>query len=195
MTKVIKILIICGVVGTIIFLIAQDLAWSGVLEVKTDFLKFTPYFSVLKPQEQIVMQAGLNYVKAEPVYFDLYLPRDFSRANVQVEYKDENGYKILLGPNIKIGSPRGEAGWDTKLLTDLPSASNDYKIKSVDFDLLDKNINNGKLRFMISIPDLKDENKGIYLKSIEVTLTRQPLWQGNIGQNLLNYFTYVILLR
>jgi len=195
MTKVSKILIICGVVGTIIFLIAQDLAWSGVLEVKTDFLKFTPYFSVLKPQEQIVMQNGVNYVKAGSVYFDLYLPRDFSRAKVEVEYKNEYGYKILLGPNIKTGSPRGEAGWDLKPLTDLPSAANDYKIKSVDFDLTDKNINNGKLRFMISVPELKDGNKGIYLKNIKVTLTRQPIWQGNLGQNLLNYFTYVILLR
>jgi hypothetical protein len=183
MIRNIRILIIIGVVGTIIFLIAQDLAWSGVLEVKTDFLKFTPYFSVLKPQEQVVMQNGVNYVKAEPIYFDLYLPRDFDQAKVDVEYKDEFGYKILLGPNMK-------TGWDTKALTDLPSAANDYKIKSVNFALADKNVNNGKLRFMISIPEFKDEN-GIYLRNIKVTLTRQPLWRGDVSQNLINYFAYV----
>jgi len=187
MIKNIRILIIIGVIGTIIFLIVQDLAWTGKLAVETDFLKFTPYFSVIKPQEQIVIQNGANYVKAHPVYFDLYLPRDFDQASVEVEYKDEFGYQILLGPNIK-------TGWDLKPVVDLPSASNDYKIKSVDFDLAGKNINNGKLRFEISIPELKD-GKGIYLKNIKVTLTRQPLWQGNLAQNLLNYFTYVLLLR
>jgi hypothetical protein len=183
MNKKIRIIIILCVLGVIFFLIIQDLAWSGKLVVETNFLKFTPYFSVIKPQENIVMQNGANYIKAQPVYFDLYLPRDFDQAKVEVEYEDEFGYKILLGPNMK-------SGWDAKALTDLPSASNDYKIKSVDFDLADKNVNNGKLRFMISMPEFKD-GKGIYLKNIKVTLTRQPIWQGDIGQNLLNYFNYV----
>ncbi len=182
MTRVFKILVIIGVIGVIIFLIAQDLAWSGQLVVETDFLKFTPYFSILKPQENIIMQNDTNLVKAEPIYFDLYLPRDFDQAMVEVAYKDEFGYKILLGPNLK-------SGWDTKALTDLPSASNDYKIKSVNFDLAGKNINGGKLRFMISMPEFKEGN-GIYIKNVKVTLTRQPIWQG-IGQNLINYFTYV----
>jgi hypothetical protein len=185
-----RILIILGVLVVIAFLIAQDLAWSGKLEVKTDFLRFTPYFSVIKPQERVMMGNGVNYVKAEPIFFDLYLPRDFDQAKVEVEYKDEFGYKILLGPNLKNGSPRVEAGWDSKALTDLPGASNDYKIKSVDFALADKNINGGKLRFMISIPDFKEGN-GIFIKSVKITLTRQPLWQGNLTQNLLSYFTYV----
>lgn len=182
MKTLIRILIILGVLGVIAFLIAQDLAWSGQLEVKTDFLKFTPYFSVIKPQESVMMENGVNYVKAEPIYFDLYLPRDFDQARVEVEYKDEFGYKILLGPNLK-------KGWDSKELTDLPSPSNDYKINSVDFALADTNINNGKLRFMISIPEFKEGN-GIYIKNVKVNLTRQPIWQG-ICQNLLNYFTYV----
>jgi hypothetical protein len=73
----------------------------------------------------------------------------------------------------------------------LPNTGNDYKIKSVDFDLADKNINQGKLRFMLSIPGLTDENKGVYLKSVRVTLTRKSLWQDNIGQNLLTYIKYV----
>lgn len=183
MTKLIRIFVILGVIGVIIYLIAQDLAWIGKLEVKTDFSRFTPYFSVIKPQENVILENGVNYVKAEPVYFDLYLPRDFDQAKVEVEYKDEFGYKILFGPNLK-------NGWDTKALTDLPSASNDYKINSVDFDLGQANINNGKLRFMITIPEFK-AGQGIYLKNVKVTLLRQPIWQGNLVQNLLNYFTYV----
>jgi hypothetical protein len=182
--KTIRIIIIIGVLGAIVFLILQSLAWTGKLVAQTDFLKFTPYFSILKPQSAVQLEKNDNYIKIAPVYFDLYLPRDFDKAQVELEFKNEFGYQILVGPNIK-------EGWDLKVLEDLPSSSNDYKIKSIGFDLAGKNINNGKLRFMIFVPDLKDQSKGIYLKNVKVTLTRQPLWQGNIVQNLINYLTYV----
>lgn len=182
-SKILTIITVLAVLAVLAFIFADDLAWSGSLEVKTDFLKFTPYFSVLKPQDRVTM-TEVNYVKAEPIYFDLYLPRNFDQAKVEIEYQNEFGYKMSLGPNIK-------TGWDLKSLENLPVASKDYKISSIDFDLADKNINNGKLRFMLSIPDLEDENKGVNLKNVTVTLTRQPLWQGNILQNLLSYFTYV----
>ncbi|MCX6744219.1 MAG: hypothetical protein NTX82_01710 [Candidatus Parcubacteria bacterium] len=182
-SKIVAGLIFGGVIVVLLLLLVNDLAWAGSLQVKTDFLKFTPYFSILKPQDRVTM-SEINYLKAEPIYFDLYLPRDFDKATVKIEYKNEFGYKISLGPNIK-------SGWDLKPLEDLPVPSKDYKIKSTEFDLADKNINNGKLRFMLSIPDLKDENMGVYLKSISVDLTRKPIWQDNIGQNLLNYFKYV----
>ncbi len=189
-SKIIMLFVGLGVLSVILFLLAMDLAWNGKLEVSTDFLKFTPYFSVLKPQDRVTM-TDINYVKAEPIYFDLYLPRNFEKATVYLEYQNEFGYKISLGPNMKTGSPRGEAGWDLKPLEDLPVASKDYKIKNVDFDLADKNINNGKLRFMLSVPDLKTEDEGVYLKNVRVILSRKPLWQDNIFQNLLNYFQYV----
>lgn len=184
MKKLSKIIIIVLVIAVIVFLIAQDLVWNGKLTAQTDFLKFTPYFSVLKPQDLVVRQAEGNYLKSQPVYFDLYLPRDFEQAKIEVEYKDEYGYQILIGPNMK-------TGWDTKALADLPSEGNGYKIKSVDFGLTDKNINNGKLRFQILIPDLNDQEKGIYLKGVKVILTRPAIWQENPIDNLIKYFTYV----
>lgn len=181
--KILAIIIGLSIGLTILILVARDLAWQGKLWVETDFLRFSPYFSILKPQDRVVM-TDTNYFKAEPIYFDLYLPRDFDKARLELEYINQYGYAILVGPNMK-------TGWDLKPMEDLPNAADAYKINSMEFDLKDKNINQGKLRFMISIPDMDDENRGIYLKKVRILLTRQPIWQQNIFENLFNYFKYV----
>ncbi len=163
---------------------SKDMAWNGKLAAETNFLKFTPYFSILKPQPRIDMKADYNYVRQGPIYFDLYLPRDFDRAKLDLEYKNEFGYAIAVGPNIK-------DGWDLKPLGNLADVPSDYQIKSVEFDLSDKNINNGKLRFMVDIPDLKDPDKGVLIRNLKITFLREPIYQGNILQNLINYIKYV----
>ncbi|MCX6740464.1 MAG: hypothetical protein NTZ49_04525 [Candidatus Parcubacteria bacterium] len=182
-SKILSIIVIVGTAAILLFVFLQDFAWLGYREIKTDFLKFTPYFSVLKPQDRIVM-AKTNYLQAEPVYFDLYLPRDFIRIKVEMKYKNEYGNKILLGPNLK-------NGWDLKPLNELKDSSNSYKIGMAEYDLADKNINNGKLRFMISVPEYDIGKGGIEILGIKVRLERKPIWQDNIWQNLMNYFTYV----
>jgi len=48
----------------------------------------------------------------------------------------------------------------------------------------------GKLRFLISIPDLKDESKGIFIKELKVDLQRKAIWQENLKENIFNYFNY-----
>jgi hypothetical protein len=182
--KLINIGFVLLVLILLILIVSKDIAWNGKLTVETNFLKFTPYFSILKPQPRIDMKADYNHVREGPIYFDLYLPRDFDRAKLDLEYKNEYGYNITVGPNIK-------DGWDLKPLGDLADVSSDYQIKSVEYKLADKNINNGKLRFMVDIPDLKDPGKGVFIRNLKITLLREPIYQGNLWQNLSNYIKYV----
>jgi hypothetical protein len=177
---VIKILLILAVVLLFVFLLAQNLVWSGKLEIQTDFSKFTPYFSILKPQPRIILNEG-NKVIGEPIWFDVSLPRDFQKASLELIYKDDNGYKFKIGPNIG-------ADWDFKELNNIIDKDG-YKIGSVDFDMAGKNINNGKLRFTITIPNF-DTNKPIYIKNIKMTFERQPLLSEGLWLNLINYFNY-----
>lgn len=178
----IKIALILAVLAIFVFLFSRDLVWSGKLEIQTDFLKFTPYFSILKPQARIIM-ADNNEVIGEPIWFDVSLPRDFTKATVQLEYKDDYNYEKKIGPNTG-------ADWDYKILENLQTGENGYKISSVAFDMNGKNINNNKLRFSISIPGLIAE-KPIYIKNVKVILERQPLFEQGLYQNLSEYFNYV----
>lgn len=176
-----RILIISVAVVLAVFLIAQNLVWSGQLEMKTDFSKFTPYFSILKPQARIIMSEK-NKVVGEPIWFDVSLPRDFQRANLEISYKDDYGYKLKIGPNIG-------ADWDFQEFNNIINEDG-YKIGRVGFDLAGKNINNGKLRFEIIAPDL-NASRPIFIKEVKITFERQPLWHEGLSKNLINYFNYV----
>jgi hypothetical protein len=122
-------------------------------------------------------------VQGNTIYFDLSLPRDFKTAKLEIEYKDDYNYKIKIGPNIG-------ADWDLKTPSiGLPAPDNGYKISSVAYDMAGKNINKGKLRFMILIPGIS-ANKPIFIKSATVTLEREPLFKEGLINNLLNYFNY-----
>lgn len=181
--KLIRIIIIIGAILLVSFLILQDLAWSGKLEVQTDFNKFTPFFTILKPQDRIIM-GDIAYIQAEPAYFDLYLPRDFDKAILEIKYKNEFDYPIKIGPQI------GQ-DWELKELSgDLPPDENKFTIKSVEFYLANKTINNGKLRFIISLPGLLEPDKGVYVESLKITLLREPLLTRNIISNIYNYLKY-----
>ncbi len=169
--------------AVLLFLLLQDIAWTGRLEIKTDFLKFTPYFTVLKPQDRVKMSV-VNEILIEPLHFDVYLPNYFDKAAVELEYKNPGKKEVLLGPSIK-------DGWDFKTLAEEIAKEDGFTIGKAEFDLADKNINSGKLRFTLSIPGYQPESDKIEVKGVKVVLTRKPLWRDNIVENVINYLLYV----
>ncbi|MBN1326210.1 hypothetical protein JW977_04525 [Candidatus Falkowbacteria bacterium] len=177
---IIKIIFILTAVVLFIFLLSQDLVWSGKIEIKTDFFKFSPRISILKPQPRIILEEG-NKVIGEPIWFDVSLPRDFQKASLEITYQDDNNYLIKIGPNTG-------ADWDYKELTDIITDGNN-KIGKLDFDMTGKNINNGKLRFSLTIPNF-DINKPIYIKKVKMIFERPELLSEGLWLNLVNYFNY-----
>jgi hypothetical protein len=183
-----KIFIIFGACLIILFFLSQDFAWTGQLEFKTDFKRFTPFVSILKPQDQVEIK-DLAYIKKEPVWLDVYLPRDFDKINLEFTYKNDSNYEILVGPKLyEENNPLKPL--ENQANPVLPNTENGFKIKSIEFDLTAIPIRMGKLRFLISIPDLKDESKGIFIKELKVDLQRKAIWQENLRENIFNYFNY-----
>lgn len=177
---IIKIIFILATVGLFVFLLAQDMVWSGKMEIKTDFSKFTSRLSILKPQPRIIIDEG-NKVIGEPIWFDVSLPRDFKKASLEIIYQDDYNYLIKIGPNTG-------ADWDYKELTDIINENNS-KIGKLDFDMTGKNINKSKLRFSITIPNF-NANKPIYIKNVKMIFERSPLLNEGLWPNLVNYFNY-----
>jgi len=93
----------------IIFLICQDLALSGKIEFQSDFKKFTSAISVLVPEER-VDSSEKNIIRQEPVYFDLYLPRDFEKAIFQFEFDNKDAELI------EVGAQTENSQWELKPL-------------------------------------------------------------------------------
>ena len=189
--KILRVFIILGVCLIILFFLSQDFALTGQLEFKTDFKKFTPFVSILKPQDLVEIK-DLAYVKQAPVWFDIYLPRDFEKINLEFTYRNDFNYDIEVGPKLyEENNPLKPLGnKDSQVNSALQNTQNGYKIKSIEFDLTAIPIRMGKLRFLISIPDLKDESKGIFIKELKVDLQRKAIWQENLKENIFNYFNY-----
>jgi len=189
--KILRVIIIFGVCLIILFFLSQDFAWTGQLEFKTDFKRFTPFVSILKPQD-LVEIIDLAYVKQAPVWFDVYLPRDFDKINLEFTYKNDFNYDIEVGPKLyEENNPlKPLENKNDQTNSALQNTQNGFKIKSIEFDLKEIPIRKGKLRFMISIPDLKDGNKGVWIKELKVVLQRKAIWQENLKENIFNYFNY-----
>lgn len=189
--KILRAIIIFGACLIILFFLSQDFAWTGRLEFKTDFKRFTPFVSILKPQDLVEIK-DLAYVKQAPVWFDVYLPRDFDKINLEFTYRNDFNYDIEVGPKLyEENNPlKPLENKDSQVNSALQNTQNGYKIKSIEFDLTAIPIRMGKLRFLISIPDLKDESKGIFIKELKVDLQRKAIWQENLRENIFNYFNY-----
>ncbi len=181
--KLISIIIAILTVLVVIFFLCQDLVINGQLEFKTDFKKFTPFVSILKLQESAELK-DLVYIKKQPIWFDIYMPRDFDKIRLEFIFKNDYNYKIEVGPKIY------EENNPLEILDDGQDGGDTIKTKSLEFDLQKLPVSKGKLRFMLSIPDLDEGQGGIYIKELKVNLQRPALWQEGVIQNFTNYFNY-----
>ncbi|MCX6745870.1 MAG: hypothetical protein NTX00_02500 [Candidatus Parcubacteria bacterium] len=190
-TKIIRVFIIILAALALMFFLSQDLAWTGKLEFKTDFRKFTPFVSILKPQERVEIK-DMAYISQEPVWFDIYMPRDFDKVILEFTYKDDFANLIEVGPMIYADNNPLKPVEDVNdwPKVNLPIAQNVFKIKSIEFDLTNLPIRKGKIRFEIRLPNLLDEQQGIYIKNLKVDLLRKPIWQEGLTSNLIKYFNY-----
>ena len=190
-TKIIKVFIIILAALALMFFLSQDLAWTGKLEFKTDFTKFTPFVSILKPQDRVALK-DMAYIQQEPVWFDIYMPRDFDKVILEFTYRDDFANLIEVGPmiyadNNPLKPVEDINDWPNQ---NLPIPQNVFKIKSIEFDLTNLPVRQGKIRFEIRLPNLLDEQQGIYIKNLKVDLIRKPIWQENLLDNLTKYFNY-----
>jgi hypothetical protein len=107
--KIFRITIIALAFLIVIFLLAKDFALCGKLEFSTNFKKFTPFISILVPEERTAMFQNI-YINEEPVYFDVFMPRDFDIINLEFTFQNQFNSLIQLGAQV------GEEGWDLKPL-------------------------------------------------------------------------------
>jgi hypothetical protein len=86
----------------------RDMAWLGRLKIRTNFKKFTPFVTILVPQERVKI-LNYAYIDQEPVYFDLSLPRDFKKVILQFNFRNDSNNLIEIGAQTK-------DGWELKPL-------------------------------------------------------------------------------
>jgi len=112
-TKIILILIPIFVLG---YLVKKDLVWSGEMVVEKDFGQSSPFILDFFPSERmsaVGKDAGGYYqsITSEPVYFDLKVPRPFSKIKAEITYDNKDV------PVLKLGAQASPFDWEYQMKT------------------------------------------------------------------------------
>jgi len=192
---VVRGLLVLTPVAVVAWLIWRDFAPNGQLFVANDLKHYHPYISSLYPLGRLGEPVAIEgvwkrQVNAEPVYFDVRLPRRMEQARVRLLYQT-NGPSPRLG--LKIGQI-GNWSYDLQSLSTISMADN-WTAGEVIFRLAGAAVEDGSLRFMISAPTVNDQGIMLEVRRVEVTLIDQPLQladlRGIIGRKAERFIQYV----
>src|SRR3989344_1238806 len=87
------IYIIIGV-AFVLILLFLDLNLSKTLEIKTDFEKATPFFTILTPEARIKEK---RIILSEPIYFKTFLPGVYDQADLTLDLDNPKNISIKVG--------------------------------------------------------------------------------------------------
>lgn len=172
--KTITIINIIGIViiiASVFYFLQKDLVLSNRLELKSDFSKKNPMFSVLFPEQRLIKNSDGFIINESPVYFDLRSPIKFDNAKITIEFQNPESTDILLS----VQTDQGDWIFENYFLYKNDEKTNDFIKKDVLIDLKNAKIQNGNLKFMISVPEISKIQKKPIIKSINADLyvTRQ----------------------
>lgn len=160
-----------AIIGVAVFagLLWQYSAPAGFLELEYNFLKPTPYFSLLGPEERLSAAHQENSLAwqemiFEPIYFNLRLPRVLKKAEIYIKYK------APVGRDLKIGILTNATGWpyDVKDFETILPTPDGWQIGIATFDLTSFERQRNQYRIILASSGLNESGQRIQLGGIRV---------------------------
>lgn len=168
------IIFIAPFIGAV-FLVYQYIIPSGKLEVNYDFCHESPFISRLSPDGRVLPIARngdfcQQKMVIDPVYFDVRLPQSFQKAEVVVNFK-----KSFWQP-LKVGVKTSLEDWSWNMAEVVSYDLKDGWYSGVaSFDLAGAIMENRRLRFIVSSPDLSKKDQAVIFREIKIKFTKEPL--------------------
>lgn len=171
MTRVvITILAVVALAGIILW----DIQLGRRLDVSSDFSRATPYFSLLGPPTRVGLENGAQRFFAEPVYFDLRLPRWFSHATVEATWtKDIRLDDPQLGVSLDPSDDRLEGKFALYPMARV-GKEEDNVVSRVEINLGSLPRSRYGCRLFFSVPGA-DKDTQFFLSGVTVHAVRGPL--------------------
>ena len=135
--------------------------------IHRDFAIASPLVNDPVPSARVTRRNGLPVIIDEPVYLDVRMSRHFDSVQISLEYENPHAVPIKFGPKLNSGDDA--SSWEFDLRT-LGAAS-------LEFDIAPLEVQNHKLRFIVSAPQVRGAPQGIILKGMTVAFTGTSLWQ------------------
>jgi hypothetical protein len=155
------------VVMVVVFgcLVSKKVVRSGSVTYNWNVNNANHFIQGLYPEGRVEWNKDILEVKHEPVYFELYAPAKFNRAEITVDY--------LLSPGLtaQLGMKLGITAWGFYMY-DLPGTNGDWKQEIIEVDLGQSELINNKLKFVIAAPGIDEEVDKFLIKNIKAKLIK-----------------------
>jgi hypothetical protein len=165
----VKIALVALSVFLLCFLLLKKLVIGGVLEYGVDLSDKQSFVEGPFPVERTAAvdcdSDKCKTVVFEPVYFNVYAPRKFSRAEVLINYKQPKDLNASFGFKLKTGDY-------AFFLTPFNGAEGEWKEQKFEFDLKDALYTGNKLQFIVSGPGINASHEKILLKDLQIKLIK-----------------------
>lgn len=126
-------------------------------------------------------------IAASPVYFDVRVPQVFTKATVEVKYKNPAGQKFQFGPQ----TIKNEWQW---LLIDVKPirTEGEWTVGQAEFDLRGVYQNSPRMRWLVSLPEIDKTGQVVAIKEIKITFEKEKLNFSNLGEQVRGYLRKII---
>lgn len=165
MIKFVKAVIYSAMAVILIFLFWQKIVPAGEIEYKYNFSDNPKFIFGFYPEGRVVYNYETQSVINEPVYLDVYSPRKFNRAAVDLRYKNLNNSSAQFGVKL------ADAEWAFYFIP-LTAGGDNFLWQSFEFDLSHAERVKNKIRFALSAPSLVENGKEIEIDEIVVKLKK-----------------------
>lgn len=133
-----KVAVVFAMAIIFCFLIVKKTGIGGVSYL-TEFDEHDKYVQGFYPEGRVEQLEGMQKMNSEPIYLEVYEPKKFSTAKVQLRYKNSAKLAAKFGVKLKGGE------W-AFYLVDLAGASADFVEQSFEFNLANTERRNNKIK-------------------------------------------------
>ena len=152
-------------IGLFVFLIIQKIVPSKEKIYSMDFEQTSDFVYGPFPEGRVELEQGILQVNYEPIYFNVYSPRKFKRAQVKITYKLPEGMDARFGVKLDVND------WGY-YLEPLPNYSSEWNEVVFEYDLSHARRTKNKLQFMLAAPGVGDSEEKILIDEVEIKLIK-----------------------
>jgi len=190
--RIILILIPIVILGWLAY---KHITPSGILKVDYDFCAEDPFISKFSPMGRVLDIEKIKHQKLkictqamviDPVYFDVRLPQSFEQARITLWYKKDPDIPLRIGPRFN----PNEWIWNLQDIK-FERTEADWEIGTITADLSHIQMDNNRLRFLISSPGLDVSGQQIIFNQIKIEFGKQPLNTENFWSRFKNLIHFI----
>ncbi len=178
--KYLRIILISTPVIFLAVLLYKDFNPAGHLKVDYDFCDETPFVSKFSPHGRVldiekIKTLDKKYCQEkmviDPVYFDVRLPQKFNEARLKLWYRKSNNVSVLrIGPAMDLLAWQ----WQLKDINYIRTEDS-WQVGQAIYNLSSAQMDNNRLRFLVSSPSLSESGEEIIFKKLEIEFIKAPV--------------------